>query len=158
ILDWNLGAGSDGLQLLEDLKEFCPEVVAIMITGYANQATPLMAMRMGVRDYLDKNQELNRETFLRAVVHQLDLIRPARRERYLNHGLAAFRAAVEQVLPLVQAAAALHDPVPLPTAIRSLFAFLIATTGATGGALVVHAHDPERFPDGALRAYGPDGK
>src|SRR5262245_23163990 len=72
ILDWNLGAGSDGLQLLEDLKEFSPEVVAVMITGYANQATPLMAMRMGVRDYLDKNQDLNRETFLRAVVHQLD--------------------------------------------------------------------------------------
>src|SRR5207248_9628138 len=45
ILDWNLGAGSDGLQLLEDLYVFNPDVVAIMITGYAHQATPLTAIR-----------------------------------------------------------------------------------------------------------------
>src|SRR5262245_66014908 len=67
ILDWHLGAGDDGLQLLQDLYEFNPDVVAIMVTGFANQATPLDAMRMGVRDYLDKNQDLNRDTFLHAV-------------------------------------------------------------------------------------------
>src|SRR5579885_2535895 len=98
ILDWNLGAGNDGLQLLEDLYLFNPDVVAIMVTGYAHQATPLDAMRMGVRDYLDKNQDLNRTTFLRAVRRQLERIRPARRERRLHQTLVAFRAAVEQVL------------------------------------------------------------
>src|SRR5262245_14611789 len=77
ILDWHLGAGDDGLQLLQDLCEFHPEVVAIMVTGFANQATPLDAMRMGVRDYLDKNQDLNKETFLHAVRKQLEIIRPA---------------------------------------------------------------------------------
>src|SRR5262249_24064256 len=77
ILDWNLGAGHEGLQLLEDLTLFNPDVCAVMITGYANQATPLMAMRKGVRDYLDKNPELNRQTFLDAVRKQLDRIRPA---------------------------------------------------------------------------------
>src|SRR6202171_1385063 len=77
ILDWNLGAGNDGLQLLEDLFLFNPDVVAIMITGFAHQATPLEAMRMGVRDYLDKNQNLDRDTFLTAVRRQLDRIRPA---------------------------------------------------------------------------------
>src|ERR1051325_2614897 len=46
ILDWNLGAGNDGLRLLEDLYLFNPDVVAIMVTGYAHQATPLAAMRM----------------------------------------------------------------------------------------------------------------
>src|SRR5438445_13628277 len=49
ILDWALGAGDDGLQLLQDLYEFNPDVVAIMVKGYANQATPLDAMGMGVR-------------------------------------------------------------------------------------------------------------
>src|SRR5439155_26554096 len=70
ILDWNLGAGSDGLQLLDDLTLFNPDVVAVMITGYADRATPLDAMRKGVRDYLDKNQDLTRETFLTAVRKQ----------------------------------------------------------------------------------------
>src|SRR5262249_46187751 len=72
ILDWALGAGDDGLQLLQDLYLFNPDVAAIMVTGFANQATPLDAMRMGVRDYLDKNQDLSRDTFLRAVRRQLD--------------------------------------------------------------------------------------
>src|SRR5438445_520755 len=55
VLDWNLGSGSDGLRLLEDLVEFRPDVVAILITGFAHQATPLEALRKGVRDYLDKD-------------------------------------------------------------------------------------------------------
>src|SRR6516225_3491946 len=124
ILDWNLGAGNDGLQLLEDLAVFNPDIVAIMITGFAHQATPLDAMRMGVRDYFDKNQKLDRATFLAAVRRQLDRIRPLRRERQLHQGLVAFRSAVEKVLPLVRSAAALNDPVPLSAAVRHLFRFL----------------------------------
>src|SRR5919109_2049576 len=101
ILDWNLGAGNDGLRLLEDLYLFNPDVVAIMITGFAQQATPLDAMRMGIRDYLDKNQDLNRQSFLAAVRRQLEHIRPAKRERRLHQSLRAFREAVEKVVPLV---------------------------------------------------------
>lgn len=158
ILDWNLGAGTDGLSLLGDLQGFQPDIVAIMITGFANQATPLQAMRMGVRDYLDKNQELSRETFLAAVQRQMDVIRPAKQARRVNQGLAAFRSAVEQVLPLVQTASALHDPLPLPAAIRSLFAFLVQTTQANSGALIVREYDPERLPAEVLRAYDPAGQ
>src|SRR5580692_1746842 len=94
VLDWNLGSGSDGLKLLEDLVEFRPDIVAILVTGYAHQATPLDALRMGVRDYLDKNQDLNRETFLAAVRRQLERIIPAKRQRQFINTLFAFREAV----------------------------------------------------------------
>src|SRR4030081_1505560 len=120
ILDWNLGAGDDGLHLLQDLVVFHPDIVAILITGYANQATPLEAMRMGVRDYLDKNHDLSRDTFLHAVKRQRDQMRPPKRAGHWPHPLGRFREAVDKILPLVQSAAALHDPVPLPDAIRSL--------------------------------------
>lgn len=158
ILDWNLGAGNDGLQLLEDLFLFNPDVVAIMITGFAHQATPLDAMRMGVRDYLDKNQNLDRDTFLAAVRRQLDRIRPAKRERHLHESLVAFREAVEKVLPLVQSAAILNDPVPLPEAIGSLFRFLLRTTQAQDGVLLVRSYDPERQPVEMCRVYDTAGK
>ncbi len=156
ILDWNLGSGSDGLRLLVDLVEFRPDVVAILVTGFAHQATPLDALRMGVRDYLDKNQDLNRETFLAAVRKQLDRIRPAKRQRQLNDTLAAFREAVEKVLPIVRASAALNDPVPLPEAVQSLLRFVARSVGATDGALVVrHLRD-----DGteSVAVHGRDGK
>lgn len=157
VLDWNLGAGNDGLQLLEDLSVFQPDIVAILITGYAHQATPLDALRMGVRDYLDKNQDLNRDTFLAAVRKQLDHIHPAKRHRELHRQLAAFRSAVEQVLPLVQSAAALNDPVPLPRAVAGLTRFLCRVTGAKDGALVVRSVGGDGS-DGSYRAYGSEGE
>jgi len=156
VLDWNLGSGSDGLRLLEDLVEFQPEIVAILVTGYANQATPLDALRMGVRDYLDKNQDLRRETFLAAVHKQLDRILPAKRTRELNRTLGEFRDAVEKILPLVRGSAALNDPVPLPTAIHSLFRFLLSATEAADGALIVR-HMPADGKE-TTAAYGIDGK
>jgi ActR/RegA family two-component response regulator len=156
VLDWNLGSGSDGLRLLEDLVDFQPDIVAILVTGFANQATPLDALRMGVRDYLDKNQDLTRERFLASVRRQLDRVIPLKRQRELNRTLAEFRDAVEKILPLVRGSAALNEPVPLPTAVQSLFRFLLESTGSPDGALVVrHAQ-----PDGpeAMAAYGADGK
>lgn len=146
ILDWNLGAGNDGLQLLEDLYLFNADIVAIMITGYAHQATPLAAMRMGIRDYLDKNQDLDRDAFLAAVRKQLDHIRPAKRERRLHARLVAFREAVEKLLPLARSAAALSDPLSPPEAISGLFRFLLRFTRAADGVLLVRSYDPERTP------------
>src|SRR5438094_6262451 len=157
ILDWHLGAGDDGLQLLQDLYEFNPDVVAIMVTGFANQATPLDAMRMGVRDYLDKNHDLNKDTFLSSVRRQLEHIRPAKRERQLHETLVAFRETVEKILPLVQSAAALNDPVPLPDAIGSLFRFLLVTTRAKDGVLLVRHYDAERAKE-TCQVYDAQGK
>ena len=158
ILDWNLGAGNDGLQLLEDLYLFNPEVVAILVTGFAHQATPLDAMRMGVHDYLDKNQDLNRETFLTAVRRQVERIRPAKRERHLHDSLLAFRQAVEQVLPLVQSTAALRDPVPFSEAVESLFRFLLRATGTRDGVLLVRTHEAGRDPTETCQAYQATGE
>lgn len=158
ILDWALGAGEDGLQLLQDLYTFHPDVVAIMVTGFANQATPLDAMRMGVRDYLDKNHDLSRDAFLTAVRKQLDHIRPAKRARRLHRSLAAFREAVEKILPLVQSAAALNDPVPLPEAIGSLVRFLVQVTQAREGVLLVRHYDAGRQPAETCKVYDAEGQ
>lgn len=158
ILDWNLGAGDDGLQLLQDLFAFHPAIVAILVTGYANQATPLDAMRMGVRDYLDKNHDLNRDTFLAAVRKQLEQLRPAKRARRLHQSLVAFRETVEKILPLVQSASALSDPVGLPDAVAALVRFLVHITHAQEGVLLVRHYDPTRTPAETCRAFDSRGQ
>ncbi len=156
VLDWNLGSGSDGLRLLEDLVEFHPDVVAILVTGFAHQATPLDALRMGVRDYLDKSTDLNREAFLAAVRRQLERIRPAKQQRELNRTLAAFRESVEKVLPIVRTAAAFNDPVPMPDAAKSLLRFTGRVIGATDGALIVR-HVTHEGVDSTV-VYGAQGQ
>jgi ActR/RegA family two-component response regulator len=158
ILDWNLGAGNNGLQLLDDLSIFNTNVVAVMITGFANQATPLDAMRRGVRDYLEKARDLNRETLLRVVRRQLEAIRPAKRERELHGKLKSFRDAVQKILPLVQTASAMNDPVPFTESLASLFHFLQQSSGATAGVLLVRSYDPRRQPAEVCRAYQADGQ
>jgi hypothetical protein len=60
-------------------------------------------------------------------------------------------------LPLVQSAAALNDPVPLPDAIRGLLRFLIQATEAKNGVLLVRSYDPVKTPAETIRVYGADG-
>jgi two-component system, NtrC family, nitrogen regulation response regulator NtrX len=156
ILDWNLETGDNGLELLQDLYAFNPDVVAILVTGYAAEATPLEAMRMGVRDYLDKNHDLNRGTFLQSVRRQLERIRPAKRVRELHTSLVAFRESIQKILPLVESAAALNEPVPLPDAIGALVRFLIRTTEASDGVLLVRRFDAAANPVEVCRVY--DGR
>ncbi len=62
------------------------------------------------------------------------------------------------MLPLVQSAAALNDPVPLPEAIRSLFRFLLRATGAADGVLFVRSYDADRAPAEVCRVYDAAGQ
>jgi ActR/RegA family two-component response regulator len=158
ILDWNLGAGNNGLQLLEDLYLFNPDVTAILVTGFANQATPLDAMRMGVRDYLDKNEKLDRTTLLDVVRKQLDRLRPVKRQRQFHRSLAEFRDAVAKIIPLVRTTAALNDPVPFTESVRQLFRFLHRTTGAADGVILVRAFQAEGHGAEIQRAYNTVGE
>jgi hypothetical protein len=78
--------------------------------------------------------------------------------RHLHQTLVAFRAAVEQIVPLVQSTATLTDPVPLPDAIRSLVRFLMQVTRAQAGLLLVRQYDANRQPAEICRVYDADGK
>ena len=53
VLDLKLGTDS-GLQLLAKLQEHCPEVRAIILTGYGSFATAVRAIKMGAVNYLPK--------------------------------------------------------------------------------------------------------
>lgn len=158
VLDWNLGAGLNGLQLLEDLHEFQREVVAILVTGYAHKATPLDALRLGVRDYLDKNHELTRDRFLAAVRKQLDRIKPLKRERVIHQQLERFRAVVAEALPRLETASVLQqEGVHFEHIAGHLTSFAQRLTDASAGLLVVRQFvaqnaDPERY-----QVYSLDG-
>src|SRR5262249_41050051 len=110
------------------------------------------------RDYLDKNHDLSRDTFLHAVERQLEHIRPAKRARRLHQALATFHATVEKILPLVQSAAALNDPVPLPEAIHGLVQFLRQTTAAKKGVLLVRSYEDDRAPQEIVKLYDEAGQ
>lgn len=108
VLDWNLGAGIDGLQVLKSLTLVQPDIVAILVTGHADLATPLQALKLGVRDYLDKHAGLDKAAFLQAVNRQWERIAPLKREKAFHASLVRFRDSLTQSLPLVEQAGALR--------------------------------------------------
>lgn len=154
ILDWNLGAGLNGLQLLEDLHEFQRELIAILVTGYAHKATPLDALRLGVRDYLDKNHELTRERFLAAVKKQLDRIRPLKRERLIHQQLERFRAVVREALPRLETASVLQkDGASLEQIASGLLKFVQKLTFASAGLLIIRQFTAQNAEPEQLRVF-----
>lgn len=158
ILDWNLGAGLNGLQLLEDLQVFQPDVIAILVTGYAHKATPLDALRLGVRDYLDKSIDLTRERFLAAVTKQLERIRPLKRERLLQTRLQRFRAIVGEALPRLETASVLHQSgAGLDDVTKAILHHAQTLTGASTAILVVRRFNANESAPEEITIYDGDG-
>ena len=55
ILDiWMQGAGMDGLELLELVKELDPDLPVVMISGHGNIETAVSAIKKGAYDFLEK--------------------------------------------------------------------------------------------------------
>ena len=50
--------GMDGLSILSKIKEMCPELSVIMITGHGNMETVIQALRLGAVDFLAKPVKL----------------------------------------------------------------------------------------------------
>ncbi len=46
--------GIDGLELISRAKKICPEILVIMVTGYANIDTAVQSLKSGVDDYVTK--------------------------------------------------------------------------------------------------------
>jgi len=56
-----------GMEVLRRVKESCPEIMVIIITGYASVSSAVEVMKMGAFDYLPKPFTPHE---LRSVVHQ----------------------------------------------------------------------------------------
>ncbi|MDE6963225.1 MAG: response regulator, partial [Lachnospiraceae bacterium] len=46
--------GLDGLSLIEEAKDFCPDTIFVVISGYTEFEYARRALSMGVKDYIDK--------------------------------------------------------------------------------------------------------
>jgi two-component system response regulator RegA len=54
VVDLKLANGDSGLACVQQLHEFDPEMVVVVLTGYASIATAVEAIKLGARHYLAK--------------------------------------------------------------------------------------------------------
>jgi DNA-binding NtrC family response regulator len=74
ILDLRM-PGLSGIEVLEQLKTVSPDTEAVLMTGYASQATAVQALRLGAFDYITKPCKLDElEAILQKIAEKRELV------------------------------------------------------------------------------------
>jgi signal transduction histidine kinase len=81
----------DGFQVMEYLKEHCPDTVVVAITGYASTESAIEALRRGAYDYLTKPFDFD---LMRLVIERA--MDKARTQQALHHYMSELERQVEE--------------------------------------------------------------
>jgi DNA-binding NtrC family response regulator len=134
ILDLNLTAGGNGLQLFGRLREIDSEVMGIIVTAYASVESAVEALRQGAYDYITKpfaNEQLKavvRNALERkALFHENRFLRRELREKYRFESIIGKSDAIEEVFRMMEKVA------------RTDSSVLITGESGTGKELVARA-------------------
>lgn len=84
--------GLDGLSLIEEAREFCPDTVFVVISGYTEFEYARRALSMGVKDYIDKPISMDK---LQGVLKRIE--KECFLSRQENTALAHSQAAREKL-------------------------------------------------------------
>jgi DNA-binding NtrC family response regulator len=74
--------GMDGLQLLDRIKTFDPEIIVIVVTAYATIETAISAMKAGAYDYISK--PFNEEEVVLILEKALEKVHLVRENKFLK--------------------------------------------------------------------------
>jgi two-component system nitrogen regulation response regulator NtrX len=102
---WMQGGGMDGLELLDLVKEFDPDLPVVMISGHGNIETAVSAIKRGAYDFLEKPFKSDR--LLLVVERALEASSLRRENRRLRaqtitpDGLIGRSAAAQQLRQLI---------------------------------------------------------
>jgi DNA-binding NtrC family response regulator len=97
--------GIDGVETIRRIREYQPNICAIIITGYASEETPVHALKLGVQDYIFKPFDI--ETFLHSVLRNIGNLRLTREKDELAKKL---RESVITVIDTLATALEARDP------------------------------------------------
>ena len=97
LLDLDLGRGTDGFEVLDQLREREPELPVIMVTRDASAASAVAALKKGAVDYVDKRPDL--EDLERRITRALTEQRLSGENRVLNREIDAVWGAMVGASP-----------------------------------------------------------
>ena len=93
--------GMDGLEALRHIREACPALPVIMISGHGTIESAVTAIRDGAHDFIEKPLSLERVVL--AVNRALEVASLRRENLVLKSGFAPGRAEISGVSPVIQA-------------------------------------------------------
>ena len=116
--------GMDGLELMNSLKEKYPDLVILVMTGYASLETTMEAIKNGAYDYITKPFKI--EEMRVAVDNAL--------ERF---GLSRENARLRETITLLEVSNEMTKTINLKDLLHLILTTALSRTGATRGSLMV---------------------
>lgn len=98
VLDYRLPGGDTGLDFYGEMKEAGRDLPVIMVTGYADEATVIAALRAGVRDFITKSKQYLSylpEAVARVLAQEKTKHALAQSQENLRHSVSLMRATLE---------------------------------------------------------------
>ncbi|MGI9101770.1 MAG: sigma-54-dependent transcriptional regulator [Terriglobales bacterium] len=135
--------GTDGIELQRRMHEICPELIVIIMTGYASVETAVAALKNGAYDYVTKPLDPD------DIAHQVQKALAHRRVEQENLRLKETMAEVQRSPDLVGQGKAMEKVFDaIETVAPTDATVLITGESGTGKEIVaraIHAGSPRRF-------------
>jgi DNA-binding NtrC family response regulator len=101
--------GLDGIQLLEQAREAIPELIVVLVTGFADVDTAIRAMRLGAEHYLTKPVQLDellvvidRALERRELQHETTELRTRLKDRLSFDNIIGSSPAMQEVFDIIE--------------------------------------------------------
>jgi DNA-binding response OmpR family regulator len=157
LTDINL-PGLDGLEVVAAAKKADPEIVVVVITGYASTATAIDALRHGAYDYITKpfdlwgvDQVVARGIQARHLKREnrqlLEYLTTANRELERHEEILRdkVRVATQQMSTLYEIGQQISESLNLSHTLDLIVGKAVSLTGARMGLLLLHQENAEIF-------------
>jgi len=125
----------DGIETIQEIVQFLPDVPCIIITGFAMESSAIRALKLGVRDYIKK--PFDPAELVNSAENLLSIARLKRESEAMRRMLEQFRRRLQEILGLVSSTAKLAAPVAPAELYSKIAAVAVKAVKASSGALLL---------------------
>ncbi len=125
--------GKDGIETIQEISQFLPDVPCIIITGFAMESSAIRALKLGVRDYIKK--PFDPSELVNSAENLLSIARLQKESEGMRRALEQFRSRLQEIMALVSSTAKLAAPVQPQELYGKILAVAVKAAKATSGAL-----------------------
>jgi len=125
----------DGIETIQEITQFLPDVPCIIITGFAMESSAIRALKLGVRDYIKK--PFDPSELVNSAEHLLSIARLKRESEGMRRTLEQFRARLQEIMALVSSTAKLAAPVAPAELYSKIAAVGVKAVKASAGVVLL---------------------
>jgi len=118
----------NGIDALREIVSFTPNLMCIVITGFAGEEAPIQALKLGAKDYI--NKPINPQELLSSVERLIKVRMLEDEARRLSESLKLFQTKIEEALSIAGATSRVSSHASLDEVLQRVAKLSQDVTGA----------------------------